>query len=55
MTRLDMDIDEIKRLYEEAERWKFACHYLAGRLSYYDRDNDPREFVELAYEKVGQM
>lgn len=55
MARLDMDVDEVKKLYEEVERWKFACHYLAGWLSFYKPDEDPKLFVEVAYEKVGEM
>ena len=35
---------------DEIERWRLACHFLAGWLSYYGID--PKEAVKIAYEKA---
>lgn len=35
---------------DEIERWRLACHFLAGWLSFYGIDG--KEAVEIAYEKA---
>lgn len=40
------------RAADEIERLWLACHYLAGWISYHDKDIDPKEVVKTAYEKA---
>lgn len=37
---------------DEIERLRFACHFLAGWLSYHDQEIDPKKAVKIAYKKA---